>query len=97
LNVGNGRITEMFLPVVEQDTTTVYALGLWISGFFILLFSWFFLKDQFIASIVVFVFSSIILYLTGPSVGPFALCLSSGWILLNIFIEMVLPISDSIE
>ena len=96
MNVGDGRITEMFL-IVQDTSTTVFPLGIWFFGFFTLLFSWFFLKDHFLASIVVFVFSSVILYFAGPSALPFALCLSSGWILLNRFIERALPISDLIE
>ncbi|MGY8644915.1 MAG: hypothetical protein ACKVIE_02275 [Candidatus Poseidoniales archaeon] len=89
----------LFLPVSNGggDSSDIFLLGIWATGFLILLISWYTLKDLFIPTIFVFIFSCIILFRLGPSAAPFALCLSSGWILLNRVIESLIPISDSIE
>ena len=79
------------------DSSSIFLPGIWASGFFILVFSWYFLKDNLHASIVVFIFASLILYLEGPGAIAFALCLSSGWTSLNFFVEKIIPISHSIE
>ena len=64
------------------------------SGLVALILSWFLLKDFIYASITVFLFSSILLYLYGPNAVVFSLCLSNGWIILNSIIEKLLPIDD---
>ena len=63
------------------------------SGIVTLLLSWYFLKDLVIPVGIIFVFSSTYLYLLGPNAIAFALCLCNGWILLNIFVERILPIT----
>ena len=63
------------------------------SGIVTLLVSWNFLKDIVIPVAIIFVFSSTYLYLLGPNAIAFALCLCNGWILLNIFVERILPIT----
>ena len=82
---------------IESDSSTTFLPGIWGAGFITLLLSWYFLRDQLIPSIFVFGISSFVLFLAGPSATPFALCLSSGWILLNSFIEKIFPISESSE
>ena len=82
---------------IESDSSAIFLPGIWAAGLIILLLSWYFLRDQLIPSIFVFGISSFILFLAGPSATPFALCLSSGWILLNSFIEKIFPISESSE
>ena len=64
------------------------------SGLVALILSWFLLKDFIYASIVVFLCSSILLYLYGPNAVVFSLCLSNGWIILNSIIDKLLPIND---
>ena len=89
----------LFLPVtgMGDDSSEIFLPGYWAIGFLTLLISWYSLKDSFIPTIFVFIFSCIILFSFGPSSVPFAMCLSSGWILLNRVIESLIPISDSIE
>ena len=95
--IGNNVIETYFLGSnpIESDSSTIFLPGIWAAGFILLLLSWYFLRDQLIPSIFVFGISSFILFLAGPSATPFALCLSSGWILLNSFIEKIFPISES--
>ena len=95
--IGNNVIETYFLESnpIESDSSTIFLPGIWAAGFILLLLSWYFLRDQLIPSIFVFGISSFILFLAGPSATPFALCLSSGWILLNSFIEKIFPISES--
>ena len=97
--IGNNVIETYFLGSnpIESDSSTIFLPGIWAAGFILLLLSWYFLRDQLIPSIFVFGISSFILFLAGPSATPFALCLSSGWILLNSFIEKIFPISESLE
>ena len=97
--IGNNVIETYFLGSnpIESDSSTIFLPGIWAAGFILLLLSWYFLRDQLIPSIFVFGISSFILFLAGPSATPFALCLSSGWILLNSFIEKIFPISESSE
>tara|TARA_B110000003_G_scaffold178818_1_gene178202 strand:- start:11610 stop:11909 length:300 start_codon:yes stop_codon:yes gene_type:complete len=80
-----------------ESESDIFLPGIWAVGFFLLLLSWYSLRDQLIPSIFVFGISSVILFLSGPSAAAFALCLSSGWILLNSFIEKIFPISESLE
>ena len=97
--IDNSAIIETYFlgppPALASDSSTIFLPGIWAAGFIILLLSWYFLRDQLIPSIFVFGISSFILFLAGPSATPFALCLSSGWILLNSFIEKIFPISES--
>ncbi len=65
------------------------------SGIVTLLFSWYLLKELIFASITIFVFSSIFLYLQGPNAIAFSLCLSNGWIILNTIIEKIFPVKPS--
>ena len=99
--IGNSAIIETYFlgppPALASDSSTIFLPGIWAAGFIILLLSWYFLRDQLIPSIFVFGISSFVLFLAGPSATPFALCLSSGWILLNSFIEKIFPISESSE
>jgi|GEM_PF-341431 hypothetical protein len=98
--IGNSAIIETYFlgpSPIESDSSTIFLPGIWAAGFIILLLSWYFLRDQLIPSIFVFGISSFVLFLAGPSATPFALCLSSGWILLNSFIEKIFPISESSE
>ena len=99
--IDNSAIIETYFlgppPALASDSSTIFLPGFWAAGFIILLLSWYFLRDQLIPSIFVFGISSFVLFLAGPSATPFALCLSSGWILLNSFIEKIFPISESSE
>ena len=99
--IDNSAIIETYFlgppPALASDSSTIFLPGIWAAGFIILLLSWYFLRDQLIPSIFVFGISSFVLFLAGPSATPFALCLSSGWILLNSFIENIFPISESSE
>ena len=99
--IDNSAIIETYFlgppPALASDSSTIFLPGIWAAGFIILLLSWYFLRDQLIPSIFVFGISSFVLFLAGPSATPFALCLSSGWILLNSFIEKIFPISESSE
>jgi hypothetical protein len=69
----------------------------YISGAITLAISWFLMKDLFFPVVVVFISSSIYLYVSGPNPIAFALCLCNGWILLNLVIESVFPIYDSVK
>jgi len=69
----------------------------YLSGIVTLLFSWYYLKDLVAPVAIIFVFSSTFLYLLGPNAIAFALCLCNGWILLNLFVEKILPISSPSE
>lgn len=82
---------------IESDPSAIFLPGIWGAGLITLLLSWYFLRDQLIPSIFVFGISSFVLFLAGPSATSFALCLSSGWILLNSFVEKIFPISESSE
>ena len=99
--IDNSAIIETYFlgppPALASDSSTIFLPGIWAAGFIILLLSWYFLRDQLIPSIFVFGISSFVLFLAGPSATPFALCLSSGWILLNSFVEKIFPISESSE
>ena len=99
--IDNSAIIETYFlgppPALASDSSTIFLPGIWAAGFIILFLSWYFLRDQIIPSIFVFGISSFVLFLAGPSATPFALCLSSGWILLNSFIEKIFPISESSE
>ena len=99
--IDNSAIIETYFlgppPALASDSSTIFLPGIWAAGFITLLLSWYFLRDQLIPSIFVFGISSFVLFLAGPSAIPFALCLSSGWILLNSFIEKIFPISESSE
>ena len=98
--IDNGAIIETYFlgqSPIESDSSAIFLPGIWGAGFITLLLSWYFLRDQLIPSIFVFGISSFVLFLAGPSATPFALCLSSGWILLNSFIEKIFPISESSE
>ena len=99
--IDNSAIIETYFlgppPALASDSSTIFLPGIWAAGFIIHLLSWYFLRDQLIPSIFVFGISSFVLFLAGPSATPFALCLSSGWILLNSFIEKIFPISESSE
>ena len=98
--IDNSAIIETYFlgPIpIESDSSAIFLPGIWATGLIILLLSWYFLRDQLIPSIFVFGISCFILFLAGPSATPFALCLSSGWILLNSFIEKIFPISESSE
>jgi hypothetical protein len=68
------------------------------SGIITLVIAWFIFKDLFPpVVVVVLTFSSIYLYVSGPNAIAFSLCLCTGWILLNSFIEWAVPISISVE
>ena len=99
--IDNSAVIETYFlgppPALASDSSPIFLPGIWAAGFIILLLSWYFLRDQLIPSIFVFGISSFVLFLAGPSATPFALCLSSGWILLNSFIEKIFPISESSE
>ena len=63
------------------------------SGIVTLVLSWFLLKDLLLASILIFISSSIFLYFQGPNAIAFSLCLSNGWIILNTIIDRLFPVN----